>query len=230
MSATAAILAGEEDAALFGRKPKWTRAEIDRTAPLIRRLWNDGKTVREIAAITGLSLACANGRVRKLGGRPDGKRRGGLEAQFEAFVHPEPNSGCWLWGGSTDRKGYGQLRVSSNHLRYATHVALEIAGRPLPAGMIACHHCDNPGCVNPDHLFAGTSRDNTRDMMAKGRHVPPPRLEGEANSSASITAATARRIKAELEAGRSAPAIARDLGIAKGIAYAIKYGKTWRHV
>lgn len=51
----------------------------------------------------------------------------------------------------------------------ATHVALELAGRPVSPGMLACHTCDNPKCCNPAHLFVGTHLDNHRDREAKGR-------------------------------------------------------------
>ena len=93
------------------------------------------------------------------------------------YVSCEPNSGCWLWDGSYDRKDYGQLRVArrgAGSLRPATHIALELAGRSVPVGKLVCHHCDVPACVNPGHLFIGTARDNTQDMMRKGRNSPPP--------------------------------------------------------
>lgn len=90
----------------------------------------------------------------------------------------EPNSGCWLWLGSIDRKGYGQIRVpladGGNQLRVATHVSVELHGGTVPPGMCVLHRCDVPGCVNPDHLFVGTFKDNTQDMIRKGRNSPPP--------------------------------------------------------
>lgn len=82
---------------------------------------------------------------------------------------PEPNSGCWLWFGARDTRGYGQLRIAEK-TRYATHVSMHVAGRPLAPGEQALHRCDNPACINPDHLFAGRPRDNVQDMIAKGRH------------------------------------------------------------
>ena len=105
-------------------------------------------------------------------------RKSTLEHQFWKHVVPEPNSGCWLWSGSTDRKGYGQLRVfiapGLSRLTGATHVSLRLVGREVLPGMLACHHCDNPPCVNPDHLFIGTPMTNTHDAMSKGRLKPPP--------------------------------------------------------
>lgn len=82
---------------------------------------------------------------------------------------PEPNSGCTLWFGPTDRCGYGQLMVHGR-ARRATHLSLEQDGRAVPRGMCACHKCDTPACINPDHLFVGTQADNLADMRAKGRH------------------------------------------------------------
>lgn len=105
-----------------------------------------------------------------------------VEVRFFRYVHFEPNSGCWLWDGSCDRKGYGQIRVASSGcgaLRYASHISLEIAGRPLTPGMQACHRCDNPYCVNPEHLFPGTQLDNIHDCMAKGRKTNPPSALGK---------------------------------------------------
>lgn len=106
-----------------------------------------------------------------------GPKSKAMADRFWKFVSPEPNSGCWLWEGSTDKRGYGQLRLSSSgpgSLAYATHVSLALAGRHVPSGKCACHHCDNPPCVNPDHLFIGTQLDNMRDAKAKGRMSPPP--------------------------------------------------------
>jgi hypothetical protein len=93
--------------------------------------------------------------------------------RFDMKWVPEPNSGCWLWLGSVDRKGYGSLRVAGQ-LKRATHVSLALAGSSIPSGMYVLHRCDVPGCVNPDHLFIGTLKDNTQDMIRKGRNSPPP--------------------------------------------------------
>ncbi len=90
----------------------------------------------------------------------------------------EPNSGCWLWLGSIDRKGYGQIRdPDQNRLRVATHVSIELHGGAVPPGMCVLHRCDVPGCVNPAHLFVGTLKDNTQDMIGKKRNSPPPKTK-----------------------------------------------------
>lgn len=94
----------------------------------------------------------------------------GIKVRFEKFTIPEPNSGCLLWLGACDSNHYGQLRASKHVLRRATHIALELAGRPLPDGMVACHSCDNTYCVEETHLFHGTQSENIADMIRKNRH------------------------------------------------------------
>lgn len=107
--------------------------------------------------------------------------RGSLADRFWRKVTRASNDECWLWIGSTDSKGYGQIRMPGSkatgrgRLRYATHVSLELAGRgSVPDGMEALHTCDNPPCVNPAHLVIGTHRENMQDSWQKGRASKPP--------------------------------------------------------
>ena len=95
-------------------------------------------------------------------------KRGTLQERFDG-KYVVRASGCWEWIGSLDKTGYGQMRVDGR-LRFATHIAMELNGAPRNTDKPCClHTCDNPACVKPDHLWWGTMRDNTRDMMAKGR-------------------------------------------------------------
>lgn len=83
-------------------------------------------------------------------------------------VIPEPNSGCLLWEGACSTAGYGVIGRDSK-LFLLHRVVWEETNGPIPNGMHVCHRCDVPGCVNIDHLFLGTPRDNALDMVAKGR-------------------------------------------------------------
>lgn len=75
---------------------------------------------------------------------------------------------CWLWIAGKFRGGYGGFSVD-RHTKKAHRIALMLSGVDVPDSSLVCHRCDNPSCVNPDHLFVGTSKDNTQDMIRKGR-------------------------------------------------------------
>lgn len=97
----------------------------------------------------------------------------------------EPNSGCWIWEGASDERGYGRIGsgkrvLRTNRASYASFIG------SIPAGVHVLHKCDTPACVNPDHLFLGTHSENMRDCVRKGRHTPP-RLVGENNPMAEVS-------------------------------------------
>ena len=94
----------------------------------------------------------------------------GLLDMIERNSMPEPNSGCWLWLRGVSARGYGVWKWQGK-LMQATHLALATREISVQAGFDACHTCDNTFCVNPDHLFVGTRKDNMRDAQAKGRLV-----------------------------------------------------------
>ena len=88
--------------------------------------------------------------------------------RFMSKVEPIPESGCWLWTGSTNDKGYGWTGLSGMP-RLAHRAAYTLLVAPIPEGMNVCHKCDVRSCVNPTHLFVGSQRDNIRDASAKKR-------------------------------------------------------------
>jgi len=85
---------------------------------------------------------------------------------------------CWIWTSALNRQGYGQFWVGTLKRAFPAHrLAFALAGGDVPDGFCVCHHCDNPICVRPHHLFAGTTSDNQKDRVGKGRwRNPNPRV------------------------------------------------------
>lgn len=96
-------------------------------------------------------------------------RKTALLERFEEKYEGEPTSGCWIWLAATNKKGYGLIQIERRFTR-AHRVSWRIFRGAIPTGLAVLHRCDVRSCVNPSHLFLGTTADNNRDMVQKGRH------------------------------------------------------------
>ncbi|MDE2389926.1 MAG: HNH endonuclease [Betaproteobacteria bacterium] len=133
-------------------------------------------------------------------------------------------TGCIEWTGSKNRKGYGKIGIGSNTKLTTHRVAWGEAHGPIPNGMCVLHRCDNPACINIEHLFLGTFADNHKDMDAKGRRGV---LRGHSNGSAKLTKEQVLKIRSD---SRTLRKIAEDYGLSFSHVGAIKRGNRWGHL
>lgn len=91
------------------------------------------------------------------------------QKRFWLAVDVSDLSGCWEWTHTRSNKGYGVTCISGRVNTFAHRMAWHLTNGPIPDGLFVCHHCDNPPCVRPDHLFLGDVKANMEDMVQKGR-------------------------------------------------------------
>lgn len=125
------------------------------------------------------------------------------------LLFPKPE--CIVWDGAINKTGYAVIRWN-RHPMLASRVIWAMMRGPIPDGMHILHHCDNPPCINPRHLFMGTHADNMRDMIAKGR------------KHTKITSQEAAIIR---ESDKSNQALAAQYGLKERQIRNIKSGASW---
>lgn len=138
------------------------------------------------------------------------------------------DSGCWLWTGHLDKKGRGNLRLGSRRI-IASRLSYALHFDEIPDGLLVCHECDNPQCVNPDHLWLGTHQDNMADMAAKGR-AHGPGTKGSERGHAVLDEQAAAGIWLRLCAGERDCNLAREFSVSHATIQDIKHRRTWTHV
>lgn len=138
----------------------------------------------------------------------------------------DPTTGCWTFNGCRDECGYGRINRDGRLVRIHRSTYEDDHG-PLPEGIEVCHHCDNPACWRPDHLFAGTHADNMVDMAKKGRSGV---LRGSLNGCAKLNETQVAEIKKRLALGGKCRALGHEYGVSEGAINLIRRGDKWKHV
>jgi hypothetical protein len=152
-----------------------------------------------------------------------------LWSRVDMSAGPE---GCWLWQGSVNDRGYGQIRAEPvgnaiRGIKTTTHrAAWTLTHGPIPEGMGVCHRCDNPRCANPSHLWLGTHTENLGDMKSKGRAA-----RGDRSGTARLNSKQVRVIRKLLQVGSCSQS---ELAVLANVSCSsinnIKNKTTWGHL
>lgn len=142
-------------------------------------------------------------------------------------------SGCWLWTGSKNERGYGSFNFASA-TRKAHRIAWLLTHTWFEPGKVLCHRCDRPSCVNPEHLFLGTPQENMADCSTKRRlnHQKDPSIlkRGEAHHRAKMTTNKVIESRASFAAGESMQSLARRMGVSSQSISDIVHLRSWKEV
>ena len=137
------------------------------------------------------------------------------------------DNGCWLWTASKLKSGYGMFGMDSNRPTLAHRASWIVFCGDIPEGMNVCHKCDNPSCVNPEHLFLGTQYDNLHDMINKGRFVHKAHY-GTENGRAKLDEIKVAEIRRQLLTKQSTPIeLAEKYLVSASAIRRIANGKSW---
>lgn len=145
----------------------------------------------------------------------------GSDYRLEGKFMPEPNSGCWLWDGTTNVDGYGAIVVDGKRMK-AHRVSYVVHKGPIPNGMKILHKCDVRQCINPDHLRLGTDSENQQDMKMKRRST-----HGERSKNAKLNEDAVRRIRSSNIPSKE---LANEYGVSSVTINKVRRKEIWEYV
>lgn len=156
-----------------------------------------------------------------------GSIRKPLRERFWAKVDVRGPDECWEWQGHRTKKGAGQIGLGTRKdgLSYTHVLSWKIHNGEIPKGLLVCHECDNPPCVNPKHLFLGTPAQNSADMKNKGRAT-----FGERQPNSKLKTMQVIQIKELVNGGAALQEIADEFGVSRSLVGMISKGKRWGHL
>lgn len=148
----------------------------------------------------------------------------------QSFKKSDDPNGCWQWMGHLNWKGYGEISIDCKKWK-AHRYAWFLRNGVIPDGQFICHRCDNPACVNPEHLFLGSNADNMADMFAKGRGNRignPASLRAAVHARAKLTADKASEIRHAYSHGATQVQLANIYRVSQSVVSEVVRGKIWK--
>lgn len=182
------------------------------SAPMVRALLEGRNVRRKLYPRDGEHPAHPDHLVRRL--------INGLDAA--------PDGGCWVWRRSRNNYGYGTLRLAGRNV-YAHRLAYALACGGIPTGQQVLHSCDNPPCINPDHLSLGSPKRNMSECVQRGRHNPPPApRRGSQNPAAKLSDDDVKEIRKLLSRGMPQREISERFGVSQSQVSNVNLWRNWR--
>ena len=146
------------------------------------------------------------------------------------FNSIENENGCWIWQGGKTNFGYGTIGIGNNKTELVHRLAYKFWDGEVSSDLFVCHHCDQPLCVNPNHLFLGTNQDNIDDKMYKGRAYTGVH-KGELNVRSSLTDKQVKELKYDLfKRNMKQVDLCEKFGVSRDVVSSIFRGRTWTHI
>ncbi|MES2409010.1 MAG: HNH endonuclease signature motif containing protein [Patescibacteria group bacterium] len=183
------------------------------------------KTIRSTDVKRLTSCGCYNQEMRS---RPHGS----IQQRIVKFSDYDAKTECWNWIGAKNGSNYGQMGMINSEKKFKTMLAHRISYQEfigeIPCGLFICHKCDNPSCVNPEHLFCGSHQDNIDDRERKGRNGT---VLGEKNPNCKHSKSDILEIRSLYKSGISSRKLAKMFGY-KGHQNILRIvsGKSWKNL
>jgi hypothetical protein len=182
----------------------------------------------KLGRTSGRCATCRNRRTTLHRKAYDFAKIANIRRRFEKSIVVQKN-GCWLWSGYKNADGYGVMGIGRKVIK-AHRVAYMIYKGEIPEGMNVCHTCDVPSCVNPEHLWIGTQKENVLDMCLKKRHVPSS-SKGESHSQAKLSEEQVKLIRTMYTNLKiSHASLSEQFGVSRGQIGHIISRKSWSHI
>lgn len=180
-------------------------------------------------SVVGFGMCSKHYQRFKRYGDPHSGKRNHATVEERFWRNVQKTESCWFWLGTKSRNAYGIIGLGGRDKKYITahRLSYKMHHGDIPDKCVVMHSCDNPSCVNPDHLSIGTYKDNALDAIAKGRHarITP---KGSKNGKSVLNEQKVLYIRSRPDVSHAK--LAAELGVSASCIRGVRSGRTWGHI